>query len=62
MTLLTIYFKFIVKIEEFSHLKKYEKLLKIASILHDIGKIYEYDINLESGIIEYNEQFRKDYG
>lgn len=32
-----------------------------AAILHDIGKIYEYDINLESGMIEYNEQFRKDW-
>ena len=32
-----------------------------ASILHDIGKIFEYDINLESGLIEYNEQFRKDW-
>lgn len=32
-----------------------------ATILHDIGKIHEYDINLESGMIEYNEQFRKDW-
>ncbi len=32
-----------------------------ASILHDIGKIFEYDINIESGVIEYNEQFRKDW-
>ena len=32
-----------------------------AAILHDIGKIYEYEINLESGMIEYNEQFRKDW-
>ena len=32
-----------------------------AAILHDIGKIYEYEINLDSGIIEYNEQFRKDW-
>ena len=32
-----------------------------AAILHDMGKIFEYDINLESGIIEYNEQFRKDW-
>ena len=29
--------------------------------MHDIGKIFEYDINLESGMIEYNEQFRKDW-
>ena len=32
-----------------------------AAILHDIGKIFEYDINTESGLIEYNEQFRKDW-
>ena len=32
-----------------------------AAMLHDIGKIYEYDINLESGLIEYSEQFRKDW-
>lgn len=32
-----------------------------AAILHDIGKIFEYEINLESGVIEYNEQFKKDW-
>ena len=32
-----------------------------AAILHDIGKLFEYEINLESGVIEYNEQFRKDW-
>ena len=32
-----------------------------AAILHDIGKLFEYEINLESGIIEYNEQFKKDW-
>ena len=32
-----------------------------ACILHDIGKIFEYSINLESGLIEYNEQFKKDW-
>lgn len=32
-----------------------------AAILHDMGKIFEYDINLDSGLIEYNEQFRKDW-
>ncbi len=32
-----------------------------AAILHDIGKIFEYDVNIESGVIEYNEQFRKDW-
>ena len=32
-----------------------------AAILHDIGKIFEYTINLDSGMIDYNEQFRKDW-
>ena len=32
-----------------------------AAILHDIGKVYEYNINLDSGVIEYNEQFKKDW-
>ncbi len=41
------------------HLNKDEVLA--AAILHDIGKIYEYDINLDSGMIEYNEQFKKDW-
>lgn len=47
----------------FPNLKKYinKDEAMAAAILHDIGKIYEYDINLESGVIEYNEQFRKDW-
>lgn len=32
-----------------------------ACILHDIGKIYEYTINLETGLIEYDENFRKEW-
>lgn len=32
-----------------------------AAILHDIGKLFEYDINVESGVIDYNEQFLKDW-
>lgn len=32
-----------------------------ACILHDFGKIYEYIINVETGLIEYNEEFRKDW-
>ena len=30
-------------------------------ILHDFGKVFEYEINTESGLIDYNEQFRKDW-
>ena len=32
-----------------------------ACLLHDIGKIYEYTINTESGLIDYDENFRKDW-
>jgi len=32
-----------------------------AAILHDIGKIWEYTVNFDSGLIEYNEDFRKDW-
>lgn len=32
-----------------------------ACILHDIGKIYEYTINLDTGLIDYDENFRKEW-
>lgn len=32
-----------------------------ACILHDIGKIFEYKIDLESGLIDYEEDFRKEW-
>ncbi len=32
-----------------------------ACILHDIGKIYEYSIDIETGFIEYSESFKKDW-
>ena len=32
-----------------------------ACILHDIGKIFEYVINTESGLIDYDEYFRKEW-
>ena len=38
-----------------------EEELYAACILHDIGKIFEYKINLETGFIEYNEEFKKDW-
>lgn len=33
----------------------------VACILHDFGKIFEYKIDTETGLIEYNEEFRKDW-
>ena len=32
-----------------------------ATILHDYGKIFEYEIDKETGAIEYSEDFRKDW-
>lgn len=32
-----------------------------ACILHDIGKIFEYKIDLETGLIDYDEDFRKEW-
>ena len=32
-----------------------------ACLLHDIGKVYEYIIDTETGLIEYNEEFRKEW-
>lgn len=43
----------------------YQKLDKdtviAACLLHDIGKIFEYTVDLESGLIDYDENFRKDW-
>lgn len=35
--------------------------LYAACILHDIGKIFEYTVDTESGLIDYNEEFKKDW-
>lgn len=32
-----------------------------ACLLHDIGKIFEYTIDLETGLIDYDEDFRKEW-
>ncbi len=32
-----------------------------ACILHDIGKIFEYKIDIESGLVDYDENFKKDW-
>lgn len=43
----------------FKHVDKDE--LYAACILHDIGKIFEYTIDVETGFIDYSEDFRKDW-
>lgn len=35
--------------------------LYMACILHDFGKIYEYTVDLETGLIDYNEDFKKEW-
>lgn len=32
-----------------------------ACILHDIGKIFEYTVNTETGLIDYDENFKKEW-
>lgn len=32
-----------------------------ACLLHDIGKIYEYKVDTESGLIDYDEEFKKEW-
>ena len=32
-----------------------------ACMLHDFGKIFEYQLNDETGLIDYNEDFKKDW-
>lgn len=32
-----------------------------ACLLHDIGKVFEYTIDTESGLIDYDEDFRKEW-
>ena len=32
-----------------------------ACLLHDIGKVFEYTVDLESGLIDYDEDFRKEW-
>ena len=43
----------------FQKIKKDE--VYAACLLHDIGKIFEYTIDLESGLIDYDESFRKEW-
>lgn len=38
-----------------------KNILLAACILHDIGKIYEYEIDPETGFIEYSNEFQKDW-
>ena len=43
----------------FQRLKQNE--VYAACLLHDIGKIFEYTVDIESGLIDYDENFRKEW-
>ena len=58
-TLEVVYFAKL-NMEHFYHKVKHDEVIA-ACILHDIGKIFEYDVNLEDGIIEYNEEFQHNW-
>ena len=37
------------------------ELILAGCLMHDIGKMFEYKVDLESGVIEYSEEFRKNW-
>lgn len=53
--------KFAEKNMEISDYKFNKDHILAACILHDIGKIFEYTIDTESGIIDYDENFRNEW-
>lgn len=53
--------KFAEKNMDMSDYKFNRDNILAACILHDIGKIFEYTIDTESGIIDYDEHFRKEW-
>ena len=42
-------------------LKLSRDIVLAACILHDIGKIFEYTVNMETGLIDYDENFRNEW-
>ena len=53
--------KFAKSIHEVGYKKIDKDILLSACILHDIGKIFEYTIDTETGFVEYSNEFRKDW-
>lgn len=53
--------KFAESIHEVGYKKIDKDILLSACILHDIGKIFEYTIDTETGFVEYSNEFRKDW-
>ena len=53
--------KFAEKNLEICEVKLNRDDIFMACILHDIGKIFEYTVDLENGLIDYDEHFHKDW-
>lgn len=49
------------KVISFSFQKINEDTAVAACALHDIGKIYEYTVDLENGLIDYDDEFKKEW-
>lgn len=47
-------------LELFAYKPNYDNVIA-GCILHDIGKIFEYTVDLESGLVDYDESFRKEW-
>ena len=43
------------------HQKVDTETILAACITHDLGKMYEYKIDTKTGLIEYNQEFQKDW-
>jgi len=53
--------KYAENIVETSFQKINKDKIYAACILHDIGKIFEYTIDEETGLIDYDEEFKKEW-
>ncbi len=49
------------KVTEMFGAKIEKDTVNAACILHDFGKIFEYKIDTETGLIDYDDNFRKDW-
>lgn len=47
-------------LELFAYKPDYDNVIG-GCILHDIGKIFEYTVDMESGLVDYDEDFRNDW-
>ncbi len=50
----------LLNMEHFTYKANYDEILA-ACLLHDFGKIFEYTINTETGLIDYAPRFREEW-